>query len=495
MSKSSVIKRRKKPTILVPLMVAVLTMILIYFGVTKKTQETIRPIMVPFAAVELSEHTRIDKDLIKFKEIPASSIPPNVIIDPNELIDKYVATKHTIPVNGLFYKEHVVDFEQIPSRIGMMLDEDNVGLTMRVNLEKSVANSLRDDMEVQVRFYTDKTPSGHPFEGVLEERIRIIAVRDARGTDVSPTVEKTVETDEKNKQKQTNKVPTVIVFEATEEQASYLLRAQKLGELNILALSEDPEYKPEEEEKKEERDMKLLSAQVEQQEEDEESQLVKEKVEKLKQLLDVLSSNVDDDKVLKEQKAFIEELIQEIEREEEERLKEKIAHGDLFGGNEVKLFIDSLTHTIEDHFKDGYFITPKGEVVVYDEETDTLRYFETKERFMGSKYVLQEMTQQELEEYFDSISKSKSKATYRGQGSDTTPKILLSEGLNSFDFKYEGAGSFKVTLLDSSGRRTEVIDHRGGKLEITKAVSVKKTGFHVFEIETEPEGAWEIKQK
>lgn len=489
MSKTSVIKRRQKPGILIPIFVAVITMLLIYYGVTKKTEETVRPILVPFAATEIGEHTRIDKELVTFREIPASSIPPNVIVDPNELLGKYVATKHTIPVNGLFYKEHVVELEQIPSRIGMMLDEENVGLTMRVNLEKSVANSLRDDMEVQVRFFTDKTPSGHAFEGVLEERIRIIAVRDARGTDVAPTVNNS--TDEEKKQQQT-KVPTVIVFEATEEQASYLLRAQKLGELNILALSEDPEHESLGEEKIEEREVKILSTQVGNDDVDED--VATEKVEKIKKLIDILTSNVDDDETVQEHKEFLEALIEEIEKEEEERIKDEIAHGELFAGNEVKLFIDSMTHTIESQFKDGYFVTPQGEVVVYDEETDTLRYFETKERFMGSKYVLQEMTQAELEEYFDSISSSKGKI-HRGQGSDTTKKFHLNKGITNFEFKFEGSGKLKVYLIDGSGRKTEVIDHSGGKLEITKAVTARKADYHVFEIETEPEGAWEIKQK
>nr|WP_285890649.1 RcpC/CpaB family pilus assembly protein [Halalkalibacter oceani] len=244
-----------------------------------------------------------------------------------------------------------------------MLDDDRYGLTMRVDLEKSVANSLRDNMDVQVRFFTRNTPSGQAFEGVLEERIRILAVRDSTGEDVTGPINPSSAEEEEQAQRTRQRVPTVVVFDADDAQASYLLRAQELGELNILAVSETVE-------------------------------------ESLDPREDEVVSNAE------EVKDFVDEetLTKELEKIEEETNADT-GHGEKFMGNAVKLFIDAMTHHLESQFEAGdTFVTLSGEIVVYDEELDELRYFDSRERYLGSKYALQGMSEDEIDEHLNRLT-------------------------------------------------------------------------------------------
>lgn len=484
MSKKSVIKRKRKPTIIVPVIIAVFVAYFFWQGAEKRAHDVVRPIQVPVAAESLAEHTEITKEHVKFMELPARAIPPNVILDPNELLEKYVATNYTISENSLFYADQVVEFEKIPSRISMMLDEESVGLTMRVNLEKSVANSLKDNMDVQVRFFTQRTPSGQAFEGVLEENIRILAVRDGTGTDLGGNIHE-----------ENNKVPTVVVFEATEEQASYLIRAQKLGELNILAISDKRENEENVEAANNE-EVVVIDPNKE-----------KSTTDEMKALLDELMKNEKD----KEKQKQIEKLVTLVEKQKMDTTK----HGERFEGNRVKLFIDAMSHMIEETFEDGYFITPKGEVVVFDEQLGELRYFESKERFMGSSYVLQKMTEEEVEEFFEyleegknnqensnqdtnneentntnSVKNAKDGVSFKGQGNDETETFMLNSGNNIFDFKHNGQGNFEVDIVDESGKRTKVVDETG-QYSGKKAIDVKNTGIFTFEVKAS--GSWEIK--
>ena len=189
--------------------------------------------------------------------------------------------------------------------------------------------------------------------------------------------------------------------------------------------------------------------------------------------------------------------------------------GEKFTGNEVKLFIDSMTHTIENTIT-NYFVTPKGEVVVYDEELGELRYFESRERFMESRYVLQEMTDQEIEQFFEGLesntssntsenttitptntsnnnntnSDSNSNYVFRGSGNHVTERMLLVSGINTFSLKHQGDGAFNVFLIDESGRKTELLKHKG-RYEGQKVATARETGFYVLEIEAS--GIWEIR--
>ncbi|WP_374724091.1 Flp pilus assembly protein CpaB [Calidifontibacillus erzurumensis] len=474
-SKKSVVKRKKNPSVAIPLIIAVLVAFFFWNGAEKKANEIIRPIKVPIAKETLTQHTELTKENITFKELPARSVPPNVITDPNKLLGKFVASDSVIPVNSMFYEESVAELKDIPTRISMLLEKGKVGVTMRVNLEKSVANSLRDNMYVQLRFYTEKTPSRKPFEGILEEKIKILAVRDSQGKDVTSTDEKT-------------RVPTVIVFDANEEQASYLLRAEKLGELNVLALSDQEEDESTEEQQDKEKEV-----------------MEKEKQKQILDLMDTIVKSADNEEEAQKQIEILKSILNE---NDSNRMGEK------FHGNEVKLFIDSMTHTIEEQFKDGgYFLTPNNEVVIYDKELNELRYFDSHEKFMGSKYVLSEMTDEEIEAFFAQVEKNKKEqgsennkktnekeekenentVKFTGKGNDETEKILLVSGLTQFHIKHEGIGEFNLTLIDETGKETPIIKGHKGKFDGQKSISAKKTGFYVFRVESD--GIWEIEKK
>ncbi|WP_026701658.1 Flp pilus assembly protein CpaB [Salibacterium aidingense] len=375
--KNSVVKRKKKPTVLIPLVIAGLVAFLFYTGSAKKAEEVVSPVEIPMAAETLSEHEKISKEDIQIKEVPSSSVPPNAVTNPEQIVNKIVNTKTSITKNSMFMNGEFVEMEEIPSNIGMRLNGSDLGLTMRVDLEKSVANSLNDGMDVQVRFFTDNTPSGKAFEGVLEERIKVIAVRDSRGDDVNRRVYTSDEEEEDEENSDSNTVPTIIVFEATSEQASYLLRAQQLGELNILAVSDKSE--------------------------DQEQQVTAEGKEEIDSITTAKEEGNQDTKETEE--ATMNENKGEGENDSQDSGESDTAPaGQSFDGNRVKLFIESMSYKIDDQIKEqGSFITTDGEVVVYDEETEELRYFESEERYEGSKYMLQELTDEEMETYIDEM--------------------------------------------------------------------------------------------
>jgi len=225
MAKPSIVKRKKNPGVIIPLALALLVTFFFYEGAQKTTLAELRPVQVPVAKALLTQHTAITAANIVMVTIPIKGVPPNVITNPKDLIGKYVGTQYTIPTDGYFYKDSVSTLADIPSNVSMMLGPNQLGVTLQMNLEKSVANSLEAGQYVQLRFFTNKTPNQQPFEGVLFDHLKILALRNNSGVNVTNT-----------DNAKTTQVPTVVVLQANDEQVSYLIRAQSLGTLNIVAI-------------------------------------------------------------------------------------------------------------------------------------------------------------------------------------------------------------------------------------------------------------------
>lgn len=420
MTKKSVIKRKKNPGILIPLILALLMAFLFYKGAERRAVAEIQPTQVPIATVRLDEHTEIKEEHISMVTIPARGVPPNIVRNPSELVGKYVGTKYTIVQNGYFYQDAISRFEEIPSRIPLMLGPHELGITMRMNLEKSVANSLRDGQYVQVRFFTTQTPTRQPFEGVLEERIKILALRDSAGTDVTGT------------DADRNRVPTVVVFEATEEQVSYLLRAQSMGELNIVAISEELYKKPKEDD----------AVNSNENSESKEDALV--------ELLDTLNKYITN-----EQRKMLEEITDEYVE----------GKGKRFAGNEVKLFIDTMTYRIDQLFKENEILsTPSGELVYLDPETGQIRYFSDQSEYEGSVYALRKFSEEELSSLEEGqLTEAQRKALQEQRLANQEPRLYETPGGEIFEIVNNRTIFY---IPEEAIRRLSDIKQKSGKLSV-----------------------------
>jgi Flp pilus assembly protein CpaB len=356
MAKPSVIKRKKNPGFIIPLILALMVTFMFYQGAQKKVSAEVKPIQVPIAKVDLSQHTQIKADDIGMVTIPIKGLPPNVITDPKQIEGKYVATKYTIPQNGYFLKTAVSELSDIPSRISMQLGPNHLGVTLQVNLEKSVANSLIEGQYVQVRWFTNKTPSNQPFEGILFDKLKILALRNSAGVDVINT-DTNVPDDDKIQHK--NQVPTIVVFEATDEQVSYLIRSQNLGSLNLVAINQPPS----------------------------------EDIDN-----DNSSKNIEDILALTE-KTLTSEQYAVLQNELLRNNAINDGEGHIYKKNAAQLLIDSMSYTIQKLFEENeILVTSNGEFVYYDVVTNKIKYFKDKTEYEGSVFALSQLTPDRIEE-------------------------------------------------------------------------------------------------
>ena len=378
MAKQSVIKRKKNPGFIIPLVLALAVTFLFYEGAQKKTLADVHPVQVPVAKEVLTEHSKIKDTDIAMISIPIKGVPPNILTNPKDIVGKYVGTQYTISKNGYFYKDSISTLEEIPSNISMMLGPNELGVTLQMNLEKSVANSLEAGQYVQVRFFTNKTQKQQPFEGVLFDRLKILSLRNNSGINVSNT-----------DNAKTTQVPTVVVFQANDEQVSYLIRAQSIGSLNIVAIpSQAADASSTTFGNKDGKTADSGTAGTQAGTYTGTSKTASGggqlSDQTIKDVLVAAGKQLTPDQLASLQSALL-------------KNKADSGEGHLYQKNAAELLIDSMSYTVQQLFeKSGILATSTGEIVYYDAKTGQVRYFKDKSEYEGSVYALSQLTPDQI---------------------------------------------------------------------------------------------------
>ncbi len=69
---------------------------------------------VPVAATTIEPRTKIEKEMITYKEIPSVFTDENCAFDEEDIIGKYTEIEGKIPAGSLFYTSMLFDEEELP---------------------------------------------------------------------------------------------------------------------------------------------------------------------------------------------------------------------------------------------------------------------------------------------------------------------------------------------------------------------------------------------
>lgn len=78
-----------------------------------------------------------------------------------------------------------------------------------------------------------------------------------------------------------------------------------------------------------------------------------------------------------------------------------------------------------------------------------------------------------------------------GDGQQATPLVELPEGLCRIELQHNGSSNFAVWLLDSNGKRIELLVNRVGAFSGAKSVRIPTSGRYLFDVSAD--GPWQIK--
>lgn len=206
----------------VSLLMLIVLIGILFFFYTKRVNDTINPITVPYAKVQIAAGTPITSDMVDTTQIPPSMLTDDVYKVASDVIGKYSNADTIIPYGSLFFHRNVVEKEELPANIILDLKEGEVLYNLAVNTYTTYGNSIYPGNYVDI-YLKAKTREIAGMESqekmiVLDKilkNVKVIAVKDSEGKTVFKDLEEERE-------------PAMIIFALPEEYYILLKKAEYL---------------------------------------------------------------------------------------------------------------------------------------------------------------------------------------------------------------------------------------------------------------------------
>lgn len=205
-------------------------------GVSYMVNNEISPVNAYFTSGDIAAGSVITKEMLNYIEVPAKSLPPNVIIDEEEIVGKYVKYGYSIPKNSYFFNDVVLSENDMPNSSVLKLAEGEFAFPLIVDLETSLGNGIVPDTKVDIAFrtkvYNPETEQDEPIFGILSENVRVTSVKDNNASAVFSD-----EGTGKNNS-ETKTLTKLFTFAVDSELNELLNKAVLLGEVRPIAKGE-----------------------------------------------------------------------------------------------------------------------------------------------------------------------------------------------------------------------------------------------------------------
>ena len=186
-SGTSAIKRfvgNKNTVTILGFAACVLTLII---GYQVRVKDAISPTTLPVARDTIPSRTFITDDMVGRINIASTYVneASNVVKNYRDVVGKYVSYKTTIPKGGLFYKDQLIEANEMPDAAFANIEDGQTIYSLEVNKETTFANSIRAgdyiDLYMSAQDYNNENLV---IYGCLIRSIRVLAVKDSKGNNI-----------------------------------------------------------------------------------------------------------------------------------------------------------------------------------------------------------------------------------------------------------------------------------------------------------------------
>lgn len=191
--------------------------LVLYIGYNWRVKQATSPVTVPYAKVELDSRHVITSEDIGYMEVSSEVVKksPNLIKSANQLIGKQIQYGNSIPQNGFFYSNQIVDSASTPDYAISNIKDGYTVFNLNVDINTTYGNSIYPGNYIDLYFKGIDDTRKIIF-GKLIESIEVLDVRDSQGQHVFETSSE-------------SRVPAVLVFAVPDDMFSLLKKAQYIS--------------------------------------------------------------------------------------------------------------------------------------------------------------------------------------------------------------------------------------------------------------------------
>lgn len=215
----------------------VLLILALYLAYTIRVQNQIKTVSVPYANTNIMAGTKITRDMVSIRQVPASMVGKGVLTRPQDIINRYTLGTSIIPKGSLFYDQAVVSAEDAAISAELSYPEGYRKYTLSTSVDATYGNSILPgnyvDIWMSVR---PDLASKKLLIGKLISNVKIISVRDSTGAHVFQNLDE-------------NLTPAILNFALPSDCFDLLTAATKINrtfqpEIKIIPTNESLKEEP-----------------------------------------------------------------------------------------------------------------------------------------------------------------------------------------------------------------------------------------------------------
>ena len=195
----------------------IIGVVVLYLGYNYRVKQAITPKSIPVAKQAIGARSEITADMIKYVNVSSDFVKntPNLITNSSMLIGRKINVGASIPANGVFYTEQVVDAEDMPDVAFANIPDGYTVFSLNVNNTLTYGNSMYPGNYIDL-YLEGRDDSGKPIYGKFISSIEIMDAKDSAGNHVFDGTENTGTAD-------------VLLFAVPDDMYGLLYDAQLIG--------------------------------------------------------------------------------------------------------------------------------------------------------------------------------------------------------------------------------------------------------------------------
>lgn len=197
----------------------ILCLVILYIGYNARINSKVELVQVPYAKETIQPRTYINDDMIGIMNVPKSFLVGQYYSNKNNIVGKYSNFNTMIAEGSLFYKDLVVDAEELPDSAFQDVPEGYTVIIYPVDIYTTYANSMAPGSLINI-YYKSLNDAGEVMFGKFVSNIEILGVKDSSGRHVFENSEE-------------DRTPAYLLFAVPEETHLLLRKALYLEDYDV----------------------------------------------------------------------------------------------------------------------------------------------------------------------------------------------------------------------------------------------------------------------
>lgn len=197
-----------------------LILLVLFIGYRYQINRAVSPVSgIPVAVDTIQPRTLITSDMVETIQVAPVVLSENVIRTKAAVVNKYTAVNTVVPAGSMFYKNTVVDKEDLPDAAFVDLEEGQVPYNFPVTMASTYGNSIYPGNYIDI-YMKSLNESGELMVGKLIENVKVLAVKTSSGQNVFENSEET-------------RTPAFMIFGLDYELNILLRKASYMRDFNV----------------------------------------------------------------------------------------------------------------------------------------------------------------------------------------------------------------------------------------------------------------------